>query len=306
MQVHYSLANLPSFKNAVLTIGSFDGVHTGHQKIIAALEMEAEKVDGESILITFHPHPRKIITDVSLQLINTLEERIFLLSQYKIDHLVVIPFTKEFAEQSAENYIDQFLIKYFHPHSIVIGYDHHFGKDRKGNFTLLQQYADQQLFTLIEIPKQVLNEIAVSSTKIRNALLSSDLDVANNLLGYSFFFSGLVVGGDRIGRTINYPTANLDYTDSDKIRIGHGVYAVEASLDGRVIKSMLSIGNRPTLEQESEEKVEVNLFDFSEEIYGQILTVVVKKYLRPQLKYNDMEALKVQLAKDKEDSLKWL
>ena len=306
MQVHYSLANLPSFKNAVLTIGSFDGVHTGHQKIIAALEMEAEKVDGESILITFHPHPRKIITDISLQLINTLEERIFLLSQYKIDHLVVIPFTKEFAEQSAENYIDQFLIKYFHPHSIVIGYDHHFGKDRKGNFTLLQQYANQQLFTLIEIPKQVLNEIAVSSTKIRNALLSSDLDVANNLLGYSFFFSGLVVGGDRIGRTINYPTANLDYTDSDKIRIGHGVYAVEASLDGRVIEGMLSIGNRPILEQESEEKVEVNLFDFSEEIYGQILTVVVKKYLRPQIKYNDMKALKVQLAKDKEDSLKWL
>ncbi|HVG41048.1 MAG TPA: riboflavin biosynthesis protein RibF [Chitinophagaceae bacterium] len=303
MQVHFSLEDLPDFKNAVLTIGTFDGVHTGHQKIIEALKVQAAKIDGETVVITFHPHPRKIVTAEPLQLINTLEERIALLEIYAIDHLIVIPFTNEFADQSAEAYIEDFLIKYFKPHSIVIGYDHRFGKDRKGNYSLLELYSSKCGFNLIEIPKHVLNEIAISSTKIRNALLSSDIETANSLLGYYFFFSGKVVSGDQLGRTLNYPTANLTYTDNDKINLGHGVYAVYVTIDGKEKKGMLSIGNRPTINNKNEEKIEVNIFDFDASIYGSIIKVSVKKYLRKQEKYATLEALKVQLAKDKEDSL---
>jgi riboflavin kinase / FMN adenylyltransferase len=306
MQVHYSLEKLPPFKNAVITIGTFDGVHTGHQKIIAALKEEAQKINGETIVITFHPHPRRIVTDTSLELINTLEERIFLLEQYRIDHLVVVPFTKEFAEQAAEDYIEHFLISNFQPHSIVIGYDHHFGKDRKGNFSLLLQYAERLQFQLIEIPKHVLNEIAISSTKIRKALLSSDVETANRLLGYPFFFSGLVVPGDRIGRTLNYPTANLVYTDHDKIHLGHGVYAVSVLVNDAEKKGMLSIGTRPTIDNKNEEKIEVNIFDFNEDIYGNTIQVSVKKFLRTQVKFSSLDELKQQLDADKEDSLKGL
>jgi riboflavin kinase/FMN adenylyltransferase len=303
MQVHFSLEDLPDFKNAVLTIGTFDGVHTGHQKIIEALKEQAAKIDGETVVITFHPHPRKIVTAEPLQLINTLEERIALLEIYAIDHLIVIPFTNKFADQSAEAYIEDFLIKYFKPHSIVIGYDHRFGKDRKGNYSLLELYSTKWGFDLIEIPKHVLNEIAISSTKIRNALLSSDIETANSLLGYNFFFSGKVVSGDQLGRTLNYPTANLTYTDNDKINLGHGVYAVYVTIDGKEKKGMLSIGNRPTINNKNEEKIEVNIFDFDASIYGSIIKISVKKYLRKQEKYATLEALKVQLAKDKEDSL---
>ncbi|HVG42177.1 MAG TPA: riboflavin biosynthesis protein RibF [Chitinophagaceae bacterium] len=305
MQVHYSLDNLPLFRRAVVTIGTFDGVHTGHQKIIEALKEEALKTGGETIVITFQPHPRKIVTNDSLQLINTLEEKIELLAQYNIHHLVVVPFTNAFAEQPAEAYIEHFLVAKFHPHTVIIGYDHQFGKNRQGNFSLLQQYAEKLNYQLIEIPKQVLNEIAISSTKIRNALLDSDIETANTLLGYAYFFSGLVVAGDRIGRRLNYPTANLVYTDSDKICLGHGVYAVMVTVNGEEKGGMLSIGTRPTLHN-SEEKIEVHIFDFNNDIYGQTIRVTVKKFLRHQVKFSNLDELTQQLDRDKEESLKWL
>jgi riboflavin kinase/FMN adenylyltransferase len=306
MQVHQHLEALPRFKKSVITIGTFDGVHRGHQKLIHTLNEEAARIGGESVLITFHPHPRKIVNAAtSLQLINTLDEKIQLLSRHGIHHLVIVPFTEKFARQTAEAYIEDFLVQTFHPHTIIIGYDHHFGLDRKGNFALLQQQASRFNYHLIEIPKHLLNEIAISSTKIRTALLQSDVDTANQLLGYPFFFHGLVVHGDAIGRTIGYPTANLQYTNNDKIHLGHGVYAAIAKIKAELVKGMLSIGNRPTLTQ-SEEKVEINLFDFSETIYGDVLTVSVHKFLRPQAKYESMDLLKRQLARDKEESLKWL
>lgn len=306
MQVHRDLESGLRFKNSVITIGTFDGVHRGHQKVIQSLKEEAQKIGGETVVITFHPHPRKIVNAAtSLQLINTLDEKISLLSGYGIDHLVVVPFTESFAQQTPEAYIENFLVQHFQPHTIIIGYDHHFGKERKGNFALLQQQAARFQYQLIEIPKHLLNEIAVSSTKIRNALLASDVETANQLLGYTFFFSGLVVHGDKIGRTIGYPTANLQYTNSDKIRLGHGVYAATALVHSRVINGMLSIGNRPTL-TDSEEKVEINLFDFNEEIYGQEIRITVYNYLRPQEKYESLEVLKSQLERDKMESLKRL
>lgn len=306
MQVHRGIDHLPSFEKSVITIGTFDGVHQGHRKIIDTLTDMARQCGGESLIITFDPHPRKIVfPNEPLQLLNTLEEKIQLLSQTGLDHLVIVPFTTEFSELPAPAYIEKFLVEKFHPHSIVIGYDHHFGKNRGGNFSLLEAYSKTFGYRLVEIPKHTLNEVAVSSTKIRKAILSSDVDAANKLLGYSFFFEGKVIHGDKLGRELDYPTANLMYTDETKIHLGHGVYAAEVKFENKLLKGMLSIGSRPTLEN-SDERVEVNIFDFDKEIYGATLRVTVKKFLRPQEKYNNLEELKHQLARDKEESLKWL
>lgn len=303
MQVHRSIDSLPSFRNAVVTIGTFDGVHLGHQKIIAALTEEANSVDGESIIITFHPHPRKIINAADdLQLINTLEEKIELLEKKNIDHLVIVPFTEAFSEQPAEQYIEDFLINLFHPHAIIIGYDHHFGKGRKGNYRLLEEKASVYGYRLLEIPKHVLDEIAISSTKIREALIHSKVEKANKLLGYDFFFEGIVVEGAKQGRQLGYPTANLKYGSFDKIHLGDGVYAVYVRIGNRQKKGMMSIGNRPSF-NDTNKSVEVNIFDFNETIYGKTIRVIVKKFLRPQQKFNDLENLKAQIEIDKEQSL---
>jgi riboflavin kinase/FMN adenylyltransferase len=306
MQVHRSIDLLPSFRNAVVTIGTFDGVHLGHQKIINALIQEAKTIGGESVIITFDPHPRKIVNGADdLQLINTLDEKIGLLQQKEIDHLVIVPFTEAFSEQPAELYIKDFLIKLFQPHSIIIGYDHHFGKGRKGNYRLLEEKATIYNYRLIEIPKHVLDEISISSTKIREALIHSRVETANKLLGYDFFFEGIVIEGAKLGRQLGYPTANLKYTSYDKIHLGDGVYAVYVSVEGHLKKGMMSIGTRPTF-NDGGTSVEVNIFDFNEDIYGRKLKVIVKNFLRPQEKYNDIETLKAQIDMDKKESLKLL
>jgi riboflavin kinase / FMN adenylyltransferase len=306
MQVHTDIEKLPEFKNAVITIGTFDGVHLGHQKIIDALIKETCKIGGESVIITFHPHPKKIVQPhYSLQLINTLEEKVSLLKKKNIDHLVIVPFTPDFAELTAEAYIEEFLIRKFHPHTIIIGYDHHFGKERKGNLLLLEQQQKKWNYHLIEIPKHILNEIGISSTKIRTSILNSDIKKANDLLGYSFFFSGTVIEGDKIGRKLGYPTANLEYTNDDKIHLGEGVYAVEVEGNDFRKKGMLSIGTRPTL-NDSSTRTEVNIFDFDKEIYGSELKIIVHEYLREQIKYNNLEDLTKQLHLDKEEAIKKL
>jgi riboflavin kinase/FMN adenylyltransferase len=306
MNVHYNIDKLPAFKNAVITIGTFDGVHAGHRKIIKALKAEADRVGGETVIITFHPHPRKIVQQAALlHLINTPDEKIKLLSEAGVDHLVVVPFTPSFSEQTADEYIKDFLISRFRPASIIVGYDHHFGKGRSGNYKLLEEKAAIFNYHLVEIPKHLLDEIGVSSTKIRNAILAGDIGTANKLLGYSFFFEGSVVKGDQLGRTLGYPTANLEIADEDKIRLGHGVYAVSASIKGKRKKGLLSIGNRPTLAA-SEEKIEVNLFDFHETIYGETIRITVEYFLRSQEKYPSLEAMVHQLNIDKEQSLELL
>jgi riboflavin kinase/FMN adenylyltransferase len=303
MQVHRGIENLPVFTNSVITIGTFDGVHEGHRKIISSLVNQARKVNGESVIITFDPHPRKVVKpDESLQLINTLEEKIELLTATGIDHLVIVSFTKEFADLTAKQYISDFLIKNFQPNTIIIGYDHHFGKNRQGNFLLMEEKAPAYHYTLLEIPKHELEHIGISSTKIRTALLESDIATANKLLGYEFFFEGVVIHGDKLGRKLGYPTANLSYTDPEKIHLGYGIYAVHVVINERILKGMLSIGNRPTLVN-SDDRVEVNMFDFDEEIYGETIRVIVKKYLRGQEKYNSLDELVVQLGKDKQESL---
>ncbi len=232
MKVHYDIENLPAFRNAVITIGTFDGVHMGHRQIIDKLKAEAIANNGETVIITFHPHPRKVIssTILGIRLINTIDERIELLQQLGIDHVVVVPFTDAFANQSAGDYIKNFLIDKFHPHTIIIGYDHHFGKDRLGDYQLLEKKAKEYNYQLKEIPKHILENISISSTNIREAILHSDIGTADKLLGYEFFFSGTVVHGDKLGRKLGYPTANLKIENEEKITPGNGIYAVYAEV----------------------------------------------------------------------------
>ncbi len=307
MKVYRDIENLPAFKNAVITIGTFDGVHEGHKKIIEKLKEEATAVNGETVIITFHPHPRKVVSSpiLGIRLINTLEEKIELLQKAGIDHLVVVPFTDVFANQSAEDYVKDFLVAKFHPHTVIIGYDHRFGRDRSGNYRLLEKLSPEYGFALQEIPKHVLDEIAISSTNIREAIVHGDIETANKLLGYSFFFEGTVVHGDKLGRTLGYPTANLKSTDEEKISLGNGIYAVYVKLNEREMKGMMSVGFRPTVDGKKR-VVEVNIFDFDEEIYGQTLRVYVKKYLRAEEKFDSLEALVKQIDKDKIESLKVL
>lgn len=307
MQVHYNIDNLPIFKNAVLTIGTFDGVHLGHQLIINTLLKAAEDAGGESVIITFHPHPRKIVSSVvtGIRLINTLDERIELLRKTGVNHLVVVPFTDYFANQTAEEYIKDFLVEKFNPHTIIIGYDHRFGKERTGGFALMEEKAIAYNYKLKEIPEHLLDAVKVSSTHIRNAILHGQIEVANKLLGYTFFFEGEVVHGDKIGRTIGYPTANLKSTDEEKIALGDGIYAVYVTVANVEYKGMMSIGFRPTINGKRR-VTEVNIFDFSTEIYDSKIRVSVKKYLRAEVKFNGLEELKQQLHKDKIESLECL
>jgi riboflavin kinase/FMN adenylyltransferase len=305
MQVYRNTEALPEFHHAVLTIGTFDGVHTGHQQVIAQLRQEAARIGGESVIITFDPHPRTVINAQSgIRLINTTEEKIELLAGRGIDNLVIVPFTEKFAQLSAEDYISQFLVRHFHPHTIIIGYDHHFGKGRTGNYQLLKAAASAFHYELREIPAHVLDSISVSSTRIREAIAAGDMETANRLLGYTFFFSGTVVEGDKLGRTLGFPTANLRINDPFKLLPADGVYAVDAIVSDepeRRLKAMMNTGYRPTVD--GKKKVtEVNLFDFDRMIYGKDLRVFVKQFLREEKKFSGLDALKAQLKMDQENA----
>ncbi len=304
MTVHTNIQQLPVFRNALITIGTFDGVHGGHQQIIHLMKTEAAKVNGETIIITFHPHPRKIIGSLKgpVYLLSTLEEKITLLEKHGIDHLVIVPFTENFAKQSAESYIADFLVHTFQPHTIIIGHDHRFGKDRSGDFQLLEDKSAEFGYQVKEIPGYMLKDITISSTKIRDSLLQGNIDMANHFLGYQYFFSGKVVEGNKLGRTIGYPTANLLIEDENKLIPGNGVYAVFIKNDEFEIKNaggMMNIGVRPTVDG-TKRMIEVNIFDFDQEIYGAIVTITIKKYLRNEIKFNGLDTLKEQLGKDKE------
>ena len=315
MQVHRSINSLPKFKNAVITIGTFDGVHLGHQQIIKQLKEEAAEIDGETVIITFHPHPRTVVAaGKPVYLLTTLNEKILLLDEFGIDHLVVVAFDETFSNQTAEEYVQGFLYEKFHPHTLIIGYDHRFGKNRKGDYHLLEDMGKVLGFLVKEIPEQIINEVTVSSTRIRESLLKADLKTANSYLGYNYFFEGIVVDGNKLGRTLGYPTANIVIHDENKLVPSNGIYVAEAEIfdessklkaeSSKLLQGMMSIGVRPTVDGKNR-TIELNIFDFNEDIYGKTLKVFVLFYLRPELKFDSLDALKLQIDNDKINSLRY-
>jgi riboflavin kinase/FMN adenylyltransferase len=325
MHIYYHTDELPAFRKSVVTIGSFDGVHTGHTQILEQLRQEADRIGGETVIVTFYPHPRKVVRagSAEVRLLNTLEEKIQLLSWRQIRHLVVVPFTETFSQLSADAYIRDFLLKKFHPNTVIIGYDHRYGKGRQGDYHLLEQFSRSEGFVLQEIPVHLLDAVSVSSSRIREAIGQGDIAEANELLGYPYFFTGQVVEGRRLGRTIGFPTANLRIGDPEKLIPADGVYAVEISpvdsssifltapttvvaptaapWEGAGLKGMMNIGMRPTVDGR-ERTIEVNIFDLDQDLYGKELRVSVRKYLRGEQKFGGLDMLKVQLGKDRENA----
>lgn len=304
MKVFRDLDTLPTFKNAVITIGSYDGVHWGHQMIFNRIQQLAKEVDGESVAITFHPHPRQVVypKDKSLKLITTIEEKIELLGACGFDNVVIVPFTIEFSQQSPDEYIER-LFENFNPKYIVIGYDHRFGLNRQGDINYLRWHAKTKNFEVIEIEKQELDEIAVSSTKVRKAIQAGQIQKATQLLNHPFFLTGKVIHGQKVGNRIGYPTANLKIEDSFKILPLDGIYAVYAHYKGEKYGGMLYIGTRPTITDHNQKSIEVNIFDFKQSIYGEQLKLELLEFIRGDQKFETLEALKVQLADDKEKTV---
>ncbi|MCA6452720.1 MAG: riboflavin biosynthesis protein RibF, partial [Chitinophagaceae bacterium] len=270
-----------------------------------------------TVIITFHPHPRKIVSSVpgDIKLLSTLPEKIHLLEAAGVDHLVVVPFDHRFANQTAEQYVKDFLYHYFKPHTVIIGYDHRFGKGREGDYHLLKSYGQSLGFEVKEISEQLINEIVVSSTRIRRAIAENDSATANRFLGYPYFFEGVVIEGNKLGRTIGFPTANLHISSEEKLIPGNGVYAVTVALNpetqptgpkpGNLYKGMMNIGLRPTVDGKKR-VIEVNIFDFNKDIYGQILQVHLQQYLRGEVKFNGLDELKAQLNQDRQDAIRCL
>ena len=309
MKVHYNIDTYKNIKNPVITVGTFDGVHIGHQTIIDKINRIAKRCNGESVLLTFEPHPRKVILNdsSSLKLINTVNEKITLLEKYKLDHLVIHPFTKEFSRISPTAYVRDLLVNQLNAYHLVIGYDHQFGRNREGDLELLIELSNLYGFKIDEISAQEIDAIKISSTKIRNAISSGDILKTNTYLGHPFTIEGKVIEGDKIGRTIGFPTANIDITDFDKIRPANGVYAVKVHVNGCSYLGMMNIGTRPTFnKKENYTSYEVNIFNFSKNIYNRKIKVEFFFKIRDEKKFDDINALKLQLIDDKKKSIEHL
>lgn len=331
MKIYTQLSDFKKLANAVVTIGTFDGVHFGHQKIIKRLCELAKSAGGETVLLTFFPHPRMIIDpeNQDLKMINTVDEKAQILASLGVDHLIITPFTRDFSNLSAEEYIKNILVDAIGTKKIIIGYDHRFGKDRLGSIRTLAENSSVYSYEVEEIPEQDINDVAVSSTKIRKALLNGDVALANEYLGYAFSIYGPVIKGDKIGRTIGFPTANIFVAETYKLIPGDGIYAVTVEMDLEIesqnskvesentevngtlspfnsqpstFRGMAYIGQRPTINGMTR-NIEVNIFDFDREIYGQNIKMNFLAFLRHDVKFTGLEALKLQLQQDKEDTL---
>ncbi|WP_207535005.1 bifunctional riboflavin kinase/FAD synthetase [Desertivirga arenae] len=327
MKVYRHINEFQKLSNAIVTIGTFDGVHFGHRKIINRLTEVASQSGGESVILTFFPHPRMILQpeNSSLKLITTIDEKAELIEKLGVDHLIITPFTRDFSNLSAETYIQQILVEKIGTKKIIIGFDHRFGKDRKGNLAELQKHAPQYKYEVEEIPEQDIHEVKVSSTQIRESLLCGDVETAEDFLGYPFFLTGKVIKGDRLGRQMGFPTANLLIEESYKLVPSDGIYAVEVEIlekqgaypldqplitpkpseNASILKGMAYIGNRPTINGMTR-NIEVNIFDFDKEIYRQYIRVHFKNFVRHDMRFNNMDELQKQIEKDKQAVLKLL
>jgi riboflavin kinase/FMN adenylyltransferase len=304
MKIYHTLEDFTKLNYGVVTSGTFDGVHLGHQKIINRLKEIAKKNEGETVVITFWPHPRLILRpdEPFMQLLNTFEEKAELLRQQGIDHLIRIPFTKEFSQISSQEFISKILVETIGTKKLVIGYDHKFGKNREGSFNQLSINGPTYGFEVEEIPRQDVDNMGVSSTRIRKALGEGDIDTANHFLGRPYSLSGRVIKGDKLGRVLGFPTANIDLDSHDKLVPAEGIYAVGVVHERKNYGGMLYIGTRPTVDG-TKRSIEVNMFDFNKEIYGETLHVSFLKLLRTDSKFEDLESLKNQLHIDKESAL---
>jgi riboflavin kinase / FMN adenylyltransferase len=307
MKIYHGIEDFITLPFAVVTSGTFDGVHLGHQQILSRLKEIAASHTGETVVITYWPHPRLVLhpEDESLKLLNTFEEKADLLKAQGVQHLVRIPFTKEFSQLGSEEFINNVLVKKIGTRKLVIGYDHHFGRNREGSFEQLKVNASRYGFDVEEIPRQEIDHIGISSTKIRQALEAGHIATANQLLGTPYSLTGRVVPGDKLGRLLGFPTANIELDSKFKLIPTDGIYAVTIRYQHRLFKGMLYIGNRPTING-VKRNIEVNIFDFDSDIYGDALTLHFHHLIRMDNKFSDLEGLRQQLAIDKTNALNLL
>lgn len=302
MKVYRDLSEFPEVKNPVVTSGTFDGVHFGHQKILRRVKEIARNINGETVLLTFWPHPRLVLypNEIKFHLLTSIEEKIELLDEFGLDHLIIIPFTRDFSNLSSEEFIKNILVDKINTKKLVIGYDHRFGKNRTGSFEELKKDAPIYGFEVEEIPEQDIDDVAISSTKIRDALENGEITIANKYLCRPYSLRGYVVRGDGIGKNMGYPTANIKPDFEQKLIPADGIYAVRVILRKKYYDGMLSIGYRPTVNGK-DRTIEVNLFNFSGNIYGEYLRIEFFKKTRNEEKFDSIESLIEQLHKDKEE-----
>ena len=303
MKIYKDLSEYHSTQKSFVTIGTFDGVHIGHQKVIKRLVDSAKKNNATSVLLTFFPHPRMVLQkDTDIKLINTIEERIQLLEKLGLEALVIQPFTEAFSELSAADFVATILIHKLHISKLFIGYDHHFGKNREGNFVALEKYGILNHFKVEEISQQDMNDIAVSSTKIRKAIEQGQIEKANDYLGYPFMLTGEVVKGKNLGEKIGFPTANLNVKETYKLVPKTGAYVVKSIIENTPVYGMMNIGFRPTVSGINQ-TIEIHFFDFNQNLYGKIIQVAALRFLRNEQKFESVEALQQQLIKDQQKAL---
>lgn len=300
MKIHHDFSSFKEVKNPVLTIGTFDGVHLGHQALLNRMKALAAEVNGETVVLTFTPHPRTVIfpEDHGIQLLSDTQEKRNFLADCGIDHLVEFPFTMEFAKKSAFEYVRDLLVVGMNVHTVIVGYDHRFGRNREGNFQLLLEYADMFQFHVEEIPAQLINESEVSSTKIRNAISAGNVEFALEATGRNYVLSGTVVHGKGNGQKIGFPTANIKISDPLKLIPANGVYVVETNINGKNYRGAMNIGTRPTFELNGSRSLEVHVIGFHNNLYEQPLQVEFIRKLRDEQNFGSIDALKEQLAKD--------
>lgn len=300
MKIHHDFSSFKEVKNPVLTIGTFDGVHLGHQALLNRMKTLAQEVNGETVVLTFTPHPRTVLfpEDHGIQLLSDTQEKRKFLADCGIDHLVEFPFTMEFAKKSAFEYVRDLLVVGMNVHTVIVGYDHRFGRNREGNFQLLLEYADMFQFHVEEIPAQLINESEVSSTKIRNAISVGNVEFAQQATGRNYVLSGTVVHGKGNGQKIGFPTANIKISDPLKLIPANGVYVVETNINGKNYRGAMNIGTRPTFELNGSRSLEVHVIGFHNNLYEQPLQVEFIRKLRDEQNFGSIDALKEQLAKD--------
>lgn len=306
MKIISNIFDWHASEKTIFTLGTFDGVHIGHQKIIRKLLKQQEKTPAPTVVLTFFPHPRMVLQqDQSLKLLNTIEERVELLEKLGIDCLVVHPFDYEFSRLTAEEFVEKVLIQHANIQNIIIGYDHRFGRNRTADIHDLEQFGKQFGFEVTQISAKEVDEISVSSTKIRNALIEGDITTANTYLGYPYFLTGSVQKGKQLGRSIGFPTANLQLTADYKLVPKNGVYIVQSTLHGKTVYGMMNIGNNPTVDG-TMQHLEVHFFNWNDDLYQQTIRVELLYKTREEIKFDSVEDLKIQLELDQQEIERWL